>query len=333
MRIVLENKDKVIALFLENTKLTKKELALKLNVSYWTLRNWLRDLTIPEEMFNSMNVLCPAITEIAVYEKIPDTWGASKGGKKSFQRRNRKQTTKLIKLMLKSQRKQINLPQKLDSEFYELFGILMGDGCISKYFSKTDNRYRHCTIITGHSINDYDYYNSHVTNLFANLFGIKKPSIYKRKNAKCIQMTVGHKVIAEFFLKHGFPLGLKGNLKIPDRMIQENEYTNKIIRGLFDTDGCFAARKDENYKYPYIMICTSSDVLRNQLKELLRARGFPAYFHENNVVVRGIKNTNKWFSEIGSSHPLKLKRYKEWKQTGRLLPIGLVDQRYDIKSR
>ena len=106
------------------------------------------------------------------------------------------------------------------------------------------------------------------------------------------------------------------------------EHKCKIIRGLFDTDGNRCARKDENYKYPYLVITTSSGRLRSQLKVVLRNFGFPAYIHSKDVVVRGAKNAKKWMKMIGSSHPTHRKRFDIWLKTGRLLPkYGPVDQR------
>ena len=194
----------------------------------------------------------------------------------------------------------------------------MGDGCICKFFA--DNVFKYATIVSGHAKDDFLYFKNRVTVLFNKFFGIT-PSIKFLKSCNGINTETRTRAIAEFFLKMGFPLGKKGQIKIPKKMLKlEIKYINRIIRGLFDTDGCFFARKDEDYRYPYVEISSSSIPLRKQLKELLISQGFPAYIHSTNLLVRGIANATRWFETIGSSHPVILERFKTFKETGRLLP-------------
>lgn len=94
------------------------------------------------------------------------------------------------------------------------------------------------------------------------------------------------------------------------------------VRGIFDTDGQISARKDEKYRYPYIFISSSSNVLRQQLKDILRSQGITAYVYRDNVVVRGLRNFNKWLELVGSSNPRNLKRFKELQETGKLASVG-----------
>jgi len=100
------------------------------------------------------------------------------------------------------------------------------------------------------------------------------------------------------------------------------EYKKMVIRGLLDTDGCFFARKDEDYRYPYILISSAYSDFRKQIVNILRERSYPAYIHGTNVLVRGAANIHKWMSDIGSSHPKIIKKYEEWIRTGRMLPLG-----------
>ena len=326
MRIKLSNKKEFFSKFLKETNLTKKELSKQLKVSYWTLRNWVRYRTLPKDYFMKILELYPITRAYAKYTELPDNWGATKGGKNSFKNKSQAEISFLLKKMwaATAEKNKIKIPP-ITGEFCELYGIILGDGCLSRFRVK-GNKIRSGLFITGGSRYDFDYYKNNLTPLFEKLFGLT-PKIYKIKSCNGIKIDVRNRNLVNHFLKFGFPIGKKKEIKIPHAIIDSGIYNvNRVIRGLFDTDGSFFARKDEDYKYPYIEITTTSNILRKQLKGLLKSQGFPAYFHAENVVVRGSKNTKIWFEIIGSSHPITLERYKQWEITGKLLPKGPVDQ-------
>jgi len=80
--------------------------------------------------------------------------------------------------------------------------------------------------------------------------------------------------------------------------------------------------KNEKYRYPYIFISSSSSILRQQLKDILRSQDIPAYISRDNVAVRGLRNFKKWSFLIGSSNQRNLKRFGELEETGKLASVG-----------
>ena len=322
MRINIRNKNEVFNLIFKHYSINKKQLAFKLGVSFWTLRNWLKNRTVPEDKFIQLTKEYPIINKIVKYDILPDNWGSSLGGKNSFKKKSKNDIMRQIKIM-NSSRTEFKIPEiKIDEKLSELVGIMMGDGCITKFFAKYDKRYRYVITVSGHSITDNEYHRNIVAKLFSEIFEIKEPKIVKIKNENAIKITVGHKPIAEYLISLGLPLGKKyDKLEIPKYFLDKELLLNRIIRGLFDTDGYFYARKDEGYRYPHVMITTKSDKLRNQLKKIFENRGYPTYSYKYNISIRGIENINKWFLEIGSSHPLTISRFNEWKRTGKLMPV------------
>ena len=176
--------------------------------------------------------------------------------------------------------------------------------------------------ISGNSIKDLEYFRNYVVPLIKEKFGIKT-KIKFRKTSNTIDIQIINRGLFEWLKNNGFPIGKKGQIFIPEHIIKlPSKKINNLIRGIFDTDGCISARKDEKYRYPYIFIATVSVPLRKQLKELLRRQGLPAYIHAHTVVLRGRNNFKKWFQLIGSKNPRNLKLYKEFMETERIGSIG-----------
>lgn len=96
-----------------------------------------------------------------------------------------------------------------------------------------------------------------------------------------------------------------------------------VLRGLFDTDGCIFARKDEGYRLPHISISSKSKSFREQICNVLREEGYPAYVNNSNVRIKGIKNVKRWFSDIGSSNSRNNLKYQYFLKHG-FLPARLL---------
>ncbi len=137
-----------------------------------------------------------------------------------------------------------------------------------------------------------------------------------------LQLSVRSRFVYEWLLRLGYPVGKKPkDFALPEAVVKlPVENLNALLRGFLDTDDHINARKDENYKYPYVTIKSYSAPLRGQIKEILRKQGIPAFIHAESVSVRGIKNIHKWFDLIGSSNPRITDKYKEFCETGRILP-------------
>jgi len=305
--------------------LSLKDLSKILEVNYWTLKGWRRGkYCIPGYAFKRLLNLCPSSLKKDVLNNIVeikiDGWGRRKGALKNISRYSKKELKKRMKYIRNFKCKKL-IKVKLDESFWELVGIMMGDGCLSKFFSNYENLIRYDTTISGNLYEDKVYYLTHVIPLLNRVFNIN-PKPKERLKDSVIIIHIRNKLVFKTLMKIGLPIGKKTKkLKLTEKMLEllwKNK--SKIIRGLFDTDGFLFARKDEGYKYPYFGISSRNDLLRKQLKTTLREKGFPAYIHSNNVIVRGGKNLIKWMKEIGSSHPIHKERFNVWLKNGKLLP-------------
>lgn len=312
---------------LQNQKITLKELAHVLNVSRWTLKRWRSGTySVSGESFAKLYSL---FSEVRLFVKKHHleiksaSWGARQGGLTLARKYSREELRKRMShirsfIKIKPGNPQARIPA-FTADFWEFYGTMLGDGCLSKYFIKSERRIRYNVLITGGSIGDIGYFEQHLKPQIKRLFDLN-PSIIHDRNV--IRLNMQSKVVFNFLNSIGYPVGKKTDLHLHEQVMSLPwDYKKMVIRGLLDTDGCFFARKDENYRYPYVLISSAHSDFRKQIVSSLRERGYPAYIHGMNVLVRGAANLHKWMSDIGSSHPKNIKRYNDWIKIGRMFPL------------
>lgn len=214
----------------------------------------------------------------------------------------------------------LNNPQnfQLRPQLYEFYGILMGDGCISQYrdYQKAN---RLDTVVTGDKRNEVSYF-LYIKSLLKEEFGVGA-YLYEYKTENTVRLIIRNKAFASFLLELGFPCGKKyEKLIIPNRFIQlEWNDLKHLIRGLFDTDGSIYAKKNEQYRYPYVSLSSKSILLLQQIHKILRDRNYPFYINCNeNLVMKGIENTKRWMADVGTSNPKHKFKYNHWLRHGSL---------------
>jgi len=118
----------------------------------------------------------------------------------------------------------------------ELIGVILGDGCITK-FERTE-----AIRITCNS-KDKDYV-VYVSDLISRVFK-KYPAYSKRKDENAIDIRLYQKFISK---RLNLPAGNKidNRIKVPNWIYDKNAYMINCLKGLFDTDGHFR-KSEENY--------------------------------------------------------------------------------------
>ena len=205
---------------------------------------------------------------------------------------------------------------ELTNELVEFYGILTGDGCISKY--KDGERIRRAIRIDGNSLTDKFYFN-HIKALIKSILN-KEVTVRYRNYGNNIFITFENKQFAIFLHnKLGFPYGKKKNkLKLPKRIIDNNENLKYFLRGFFDTDGCiyFTKNNSNSRNYPIIELSTHDAYLLSKIKNILKNKGFNVIIShfKDSIKLHGKKNVTKWMKEIGSSNIDKSSKYLFWKR-------------------
>ncbi|MFA5357410.1 MAG: LAGLIDADG family homing endonuclease [archaeon] len=336
-RVRIPNPRKLFALAKASQKYVSwNEWLKEFNIGNTGLKRIRRgEITFPSRVFFGLLNYLPTEQKFEFLKQInflPNNWGAKKGGTNSIRTMKKCLGESGFRKHLKKVRsckKKITwetydgFPDIANPELCELFGAMLGDGHCGKYFSKSSGQYVYHGAIVGNAKKDVEYV-KYLDAIIRKYFPIK-PAIFFRKD-NSVRLQFSSRLFYEWLLSNGYHTnGKPKDFGISNNFLSlKTENLNFVIRGLLDTDGHMNARKDERFRYPYVTICSYSPVLRNQIKEILLKQGIKAFVHAESVSVRGIENTHKWFELIGSSNPRILNKYKEFCETGKILPGPLV---------
>ena len=218
-------------------------------------------------------------------------------------------------------KKGLTIPNEITKELAEFLGIMTGDGSVNKYTFKNYTSIDYSISITCSFSDDREYVDNFVIPLIYEIFNIKLQSI-KLKNQNSIRIITRSKGLFYFLKDIGFNIGPKNNIEIPSFILSNREFLIPFIRGLFDTDGSVALKK--NYKYPVISLKQKSRRIIEQLEVILKEMGFSMYVEYDVIVndkrwfsskgsriyISGRRNLKKWIDIIGFSNPKHMRKAK-----------------------
>ncbi len=241
--------------------------------------------------------------------------------------------------------KHVNSP-----EIAEIMGAFIGDGWI-----ESD---KNAIYITGSPTEDRSYYETYLAPLFSKNFTLVTPKNFKYWGV--FGITSYKKEVIEKAINLGFQTGPKALIaEIPKEVLQakNREVIVALIRGIFDTDGCFWCDKSRTktssewkrtYNYqPQLGISSCSKTLLEQIQFLLNKLGIESKIRKktkkgfkngrNNqesygLEVRKRDEIEKWFRIIGTKNPRHITRYEVWKKLGYLPPNTTIEERLNILS-
>ncbi len=166
---------------------------------------------------------------------------------------------------------------KREEAFALLYGIMLGDGCISQYKTK-EGRERYVICITGDYYTDKKFYDKVIVPILKKL-GRKSVKIKTRLQNGTIEINFPDRTLFNEIFKAEFPIGKKGiNLKISDYFFEKN-LINKVIQGFFATDGCIVLTKNPNKFYPRLEGHGIAKKLLIQIKDELIKKGLNGKFY------------------------------------------------------
>lgn len=223
---------------------------------------------------------------------------------------------------------------------YEFIGIIIGDGSI--LYNKKNRTYR--LEISGNVMEDKNYFDE-ISNFIMNEFNlIPKRRMVTTKWGKGSRLYVDNKKFVEFLINEiGLPSGNKTyTIKIPEKYLHW-DFCKHILRGIFDTDGCFFFSKSKVFKYPTyprVQIKSASLNLVNQVKQILKNQGYKIQVTKSlrdgktyTMYLSGEEMFERWFEEIGSSSIKNIIKYQFWKEKGYHIPNVNLEERQKIMGR
>ena len=236
---------------------------------------------------------------------------------------------------------------KIDEDLAELFGIHIGDGCISE-----NNRYSEY-YLGGDLTEEKEYHDSWVGPLFNKK--IMNPLFNKNVNYKehpkvgVYAFHIFDKKLVNFFKEFGITSGSKINLGIPKTILSDKELLKRFIRGLFDTDGNlyfnknYTAKNPKNNR-PVIKFGTVSKKLSDDVYFSLKKLGLNPMIknpHQgkrdknpvHTVVIYRKNDISYFIDEIGFKNPKHYTRWQVFLKLGYCPSNTTLDERKALINR
>ena len=163
---------------------------------------------------------------------------------------------------------------KINKDFALLYGILLGDRCLSLVKSK-----KKFVVITGSLKDDLPFFKEIICPILRRLRG-KETSIKKREKYGSIEFNFIDTKLFDFINNMGFPIGKKGpNIIIPEIFYKKN-LIKYITQGFFATDGSLVLTKNPNKFYPRLEAHTIHKHLTKQFYKYLTNIGMSGGFYK-----------------------------------------------------
>ncbi|MCI4463829.1 MAG: hypothetical protein JHC30_06650 [Caldisericum sp.] len=184
----------------------------------------------------------------------------------------------------------IKIPEDLNEDIMELFGIVIGDGSIQEKSPSIR------VVNADEEIIDF------VTKTFEKEFNVK-PYIRQAGRSKvCKDMSINSRIVVDFFKYYGIS-GSTHTKRIPEALFFRNEKEiGALLRGLFDTDGSIHINNNEQ---PIISISFSNEKLMKDTILLLAKIGIVGKFNRNKdnekgrIVITGKRNIEIFKKKVG----------------------------------
>ncbi len=258
-------------------------------------RRWTKN----EETFYKKELEQLYIRENKTISEIGTLLGISE--KTVFKRLHRLQlrTAPSEKTNFRNKRNDITLPSRYSDDLAEVFGILLGDGHISKY---------QVVVTLGSKEKSYANY---VQELLEKV--LKCKATVSTRKAGYYDVYIGSKEIVNWFIEQGLVHHkVKSQVDCP-LWIQKNEkYSQKFIRGFFDTDGTVYSLK----KGVQIAFTNASLPLLQSTRNMLLCLGYkPSVVSANKVYLTRQENLDRFFSTVLPQNKKHVDRFYTFKNT------------------
>jgi len=326
-RILLtkRRRDQFFNNLLEKSQVNLDVLALQYGMSGRTFRDWRRgkffpsleilkaiskDFRIKLPLFKvlprywyitSENTRKAALAKMALYGPPGTPEGRRKGG--LISQRNRRENPEKYRAL------GCIIPKtfpvlRASKELAELFGIILGDGSITNAQIRisldrfADNRYA-----------------TFVAKLIKLTLG-EGPSKFNREST--IELYLSGVELIKLLEKMGLERGNKvaHQVKIPEWIMENQNYACACLRGLFDTDGGIYIHKHGRGKWRWNNLgwCFTNHSLPLvvDVKRILVSNGIKPRGDERRVFLYAISEIRKFMEIVGSSNPKNTDKYREY---------------------
>lgn len=165
-----------------------------------------------------------------------------------------------------------------EQKFALLYGILLGDGCLSYYIS-SQGREGFSISITCCYKDDKPFFEKIVLPLVISLRG-KQTSVKERPERGTIELNFCDKVFFYRIKNYGFPVGKKGPYLLIPQFFYKEDLLKHLIGGFFATDGSIVLTKNPTKFYPRLEAHVIHKDLIKQIYDHLIGLGMKGHFYK-----------------------------------------------------
>mgnify|MGYP001594995883 CR=1 FL=1 len=206
---------------------------------------------------------------------------------------------------------------KLNKNFAILYGIMLGDGCLSLVYGR-----KKFISIAGNSNDDVPFFKDIVKPIFKSLIN-KDISIKFRKYENTIDFNfVNHKLF-DFIHSFGFPIGKKGDKLFIPKIFYDKKLVKYVLQGFFATDGSLVLTDNNGTLYPRVEANGVSKKLIEEISNYLNSVGIKCNLYlakrriqtgflnrqeQYRIQINGKDNLEKFKKLIGFINPKQIEK-------------------------
>ncbi|MFH1473873.1 MAG: LAGLIDADG family homing endonuclease [Candidatus Aenigmatarchaeota archaeon] len=202
----------------------------------------------------------------------------------------------------------------VDSKLATLYGIMLGDGCLSNSCNK------YFISISGSFYDDEPFFNKVVIPIFSKIRG-KQTKYRKRPKQGKIEINISDKKMFLYLKSLGFPVGRKLDRIFIPKIFYEKGLVKFVISGVFATDGSLVITNNNGIPYPRLEITSKCLRFLNQIKNFLMENKMKGNVYRNNrkngLIYRlefpGKNNLEKFIELIGFINPKHVSKHNTFK--------------------
>ena len=200
-----------------------------------------------------------------------------------------------------------------DIDLAEFFGILFGDGSVTKYYVKI--------YLNRKTEKEYAFF---VKKLVEKLFVGVSATHQERSGEGTIEIQISAKDVCDYLKNKGFDSKKR---IVPLWITKNKEFFKATIRGLFDTEGSVGIKyfrgKNGDYIYKQLTVTNKNENILRFLEKYLTILGYkPTKNSEKNIYISNKPDIEKYLNDIGSHNPKIINKIKIKKIDGFSWRVG-----------
>lgn len=163
---------------------------------------------------------------------------------------------------------------KIDKDFALLYGIMLGDGCLSLINKRTK-----FISIKGSLKDDIPFFEKIISPILTK-FRNKPTNIKIRKTDNSIEFNFSDRNLFDLLHSFGFPVGKKEDRLFIPQLFYDKNLVNYVVSGFFATDGSIVLTKNPNKYYPRLEAHVIAHDLVKEIYNFLIDSGFTGHFYK-----------------------------------------------------